>query len=124
MRIRKLVVAAAIMVGVLAVPATAFADSCGNVSRAPGPCGIPGTPACTGPVVVGNWLWLPSVGGPPIWGFAPPGGPDSILFGAPGQNGNYGVNKPDALLSGSNNCPPGNNTARQTTNGIQSGCVS
>jgi hypothetical protein len=35
-----------------------------------------------------------------------------------------GVNKPDALLSASNNCPPGNNTARQTTNGIQSGCTS
>jgi hypothetical protein len=32
--------------------------------------------------------------------------------------------KSDALLSASNNCPPGNNTARQTTNGIQSGCVS
>jgi hypothetical protein len=111
----KMLVGAAVVAGVLAVPATAFADSCTNVSRdtnAPGGATVE---------MKGNWVWLPQFG---IWGFAPPGGPDSVSSGAPGANGNYGVNKPDALLSASNNCPPGNNTARQTTNGIQSGCTS
>ena len=120
-------VAAAVVV--MAIPGTAFASSCANVSRstnAPAACGF----SCTAPVVVGNWVWLPSLASigvpgplPPLWGFAPPGTPDSVAFGAPGANGNYTNGQTGSLLGVSNNCPPGNNTARQTTNGIQSGCA-
>jgi hypothetical protein len=120
--IRKILVAAAVSVGVLAIPATAFADSCANVSRAPAACGM----SCTSPVIEGNWVWLPSIGAPhPGWGFAPPGAPDSVNFGLPGANGNYqntAVTGNQSLLDNSANCPPGSNTARQTSHGIQSGC--
>ena len=120
----KYFVAGVAGVAMLAVPGVAFASSCGNVSRAPGPCGIAGEPACTGPVIVGNWVWLPSVEpqAPPIWGFAPPGTPDSTKFGFPGANGNFLNGTGLSLLDNSANCPPGSNTARQTTHGIQSGC--
>jgi hypothetical protein len=79
---------------------------------------------CTaGPVIDGNWVWLPSIGVPdPAWGKAPPGTMDSVNFGLPGANGNYTNGKTSSLLGMSNNCPPGNNPARQTTHGIQSGC--
>jgi hypothetical protein len=79
---------------------------------------------CTaGPVTDGNWVWLPSIGVPdPVWGKAPPGGADSVQLGLPGANGNYTNGKTSSLLGMSNNCPPGNNPARQTTHGIQSGC--
>jgi hypothetical protein len=123
MRLRKPLVAAAITLGVLAIPTTALADTCVNLSRAPGPCGTATTPPCTGPVVQGNWVWLPSVGAPdPIWLFAPPGGPNSVNFEFPGANGNYTNGKTESLLGVSNNCPPGNNPARQTDHGIQTGC--
>ena len=62
----------------------ALADSCDNTSRA--------APNVTGPgpIVKGNWVWLPSIGVPvESWGFAPPGTIDSTLFGFPGANGNY-----------------------------------
>lgn len=85
--------ARALAVGGLAAAAligsagAALADDCANVSRAPAPCGMNCT---TGPVIEGNWVWLPSIGVPePAWGFAPPGGPDSVAFGLPGSNGNY-----------------------------------
>jgi len=95
----------------------AFADSCSNVSRAaPAPTG-------PGPVIKGNWVWLPSIGVPVEgWGFAPPGALDSTLFGFPGANGNYTNGATSSLLGMSANCPPGANTNRQTTQGIQSGC--
>jgi len=65
---------------------TALADDCSNVSRAPAPCGMD----CNGPVVAGNWVWLPSIGVPvPAWGFAPPGSEDSVAVGMPGAAGNY-----------------------------------
>lgn len=80
----------------LAVAAgTAFADDCANVSRAPAPCGM----TCTSSVIDGNWVWLPSIGEPfPAWGFAPPGGPDSVAINLPGANGNYTNGKVDDLL--------------------------
>jgi hypothetical protein len=107
-------------VGALAVPAVAAADSCSNVSRAPADCGF----SCPGPVIDGNWVWLPSIGVPdPAWGFAPPGTVDSVAFGFPGANGNYTNGQTSSLLGMSNNCPPGNNPNRQTTHGIQSGCA-
>jgi hypothetical protein len=117
MRLRKPLVAAAITLGVLAIPATAVADTCVNLSRAPGPA------TSSGPVTKGNWVWLPSIGVPfPGWGFAPPGSPASVENGAPGANGNFTNGKTSSLLGVSNNCPPGNNPARQTDHGIQTGC--
>jgi hypothetical protein len=106
-------------VAALALPAAAVADSCSNVSRAPAPCGF----TCTGPVIDGNWVWLPSIGVPvAAWGFAPPGAADSTGFGFPGANGNYTNGQTSSLLGMSHNCPPGSNTNRQTAHGIQSGC--
>src|SRR6059058_3511290 len=85
---KRLLVTAAAVVGavLLAVPA-ALADSCGNVSRGPAACG---TDCTSGPIIQGNWVWLPSIdpGSPPIWGFNPPGAPDSV-FGFPDANGNH-----------------------------------
>jgi hypothetical protein len=123
MGLRKVLVASAVTLGVLAIPATAFADSCANVSRAPAACGT----TCSAPVIKGNWVYLPSLdpSNPPLWGFAPPGAPDSVNFGLPGANGNYqntAVTGNQSLLDNSANCPPGSNTARQTSHGIQSGC--
>jgi hypothetical protein len=120
----KCVVAAALGVVTLAVPTAAYADSCGNVSRAPGPCGTATTAACTGPITDGNWVWLPSVDlhAPPIWGFAPPGSPDSTSFQLPGSGGNFLNGAGSSLLDGSANCPADANAVRQTSHGIQSGC--
>src|ERR671934_64785 len=65
-------------VAALAVPAVAAADSCANFSRSAPACDL----SCTAPVIQGNWVWLPSIdpSAPPAWGFAPPGGPDSVAF--------------------------------------------
>lgn len=101
----------------LTVASTAFADSCANVSRAPAACGF----TCSGPVVEGNWVWLPSIGVPaPFWGFAPPGGPDSVGAGLPGANGNYQNGFSEWLLGHSAYCLKGVNTDK--SHGIVSGC--
>jgi hypothetical protein len=101
----------------VAVPSAALADTCSNVSRSAPPT------SSSGPIIKGNWVWLPSIGVPvQAWGFAPPGAADSVNFGFPGANGNYTNGKTDSLLGVSNNCPPGNNPARQISHGIQSGC--
>jgi hypothetical protein len=119
MHMLKRLIAPLAAVAALAIPAAAVADSCANVSRATAPCGL----TCDGPVIDGNWVWLPSIGVPVAgWGFAPPGGPDSTQFGLPGANGNYTNGQTSSLLGMSNNCPPGNNTNRQQDHGIQSGC--
>jgi hypothetical protein len=116
----KRFIAPLVAVIALALPAVAVADSCANVSRAPAPCGM----SCTGPVIDGNWVWLPSIGVDfAAWGFAPPGSEDSTLFGFPGANGNYTNGNTGSLLGMSNNCPAGNNANRQQDHGIQSGCV-
>jgi hypothetical protein len=112
--LRKLLIGGALAAGMVAIPTAAFADSCVNVSRAPAPCGT----TCSGPVTDGNWVWLGDV-----WGKAPPGTADSVQFGLPGANGNYTNGQTSSLLGMSNNCPPGNNPARQTSHGIQTGCV-
>jgi hypothetical protein len=105
----------------LAVPATALADSCANVSRAPAPCGY----ACPGPVIQGNWVWLPSIEptAPPMWGFAPPGAADSVGFGFPGANGNYLNGYSSSLLGHSALCSSNDPSSRQGSHGIQTGCV-
>ena len=86
----------------LVVPAVAAADSCANFSRSAPACNL----SCTTPVIQGNWVWLPSIdpAAPPAWGFAPPGGPDSVGFGFPGANGNYTDGKTASLLGVSAFC--------------------
>jgi hypothetical protein len=101
----------------VAIAGTAFADSCVNVSRAAPAC----DPNCTTPVVQGNWIWLPSVGVPfAAWGFAPPGGSDSVANGLPGANGNYLNGLSESLLGHSAYCLKGVNTDKD--HGIVSGC--
>ncbi len=106
----------------LAVPAVAAADSCTNVSRAPAPCGLDCT---SGPVIDGNWVWLPSFdpNAPAVWAFFPPGSALSTAFGFPGANGNYTDGKTSSLLGVSVHCDPaGDPSNRQQSHGIQSGC--
>ncbi len=115
---KKLAIALVAAVAAAAVPVSAFADSCANVSRA-----APQTISTTGPTTKGNWVWLPTLGVPvDAWGKAPPGTVDSTALGLPGANGNYTNGKTNSLLGVSANCPPGSNPNRQTTHGIQSGC--
>jgi hypothetical protein len=106
----------------LAIPAAAAADSCANVSRAAPACDL----SCSGPVIQGNWVWLPSVdpSAPPIWGFAPPGASESTTNGFPGANGNYTDGFTNSLLGHSAICQGGGNVSnvRQSSNGIQTGC--
>ena len=119
MRMRTLWGAAAATSALLLVGAAANADDCANVSRAPAACGW----SCPGPVTQGNWVWLPSIGVPEYaWGFATPGSLPSQGLGFPGANGNY-LNQAGGFswLLENSLCVNGN-TARQTTNGIQSGC--
>jgi hypothetical protein len=120
---RRILVAVTAATAAALIPVAASADSCSNVSRAPAACGF----TCSGPVIVGNWVWLPSIGVPaPVWGNAPPGAPDSVAFGFPGANGNYQntrVTGNQSMLDNSATCTkPGTNN-RQTSNGIQSGCL-
>jgi hypothetical protein len=107
----------------LAIPAAAVADSCANVSRAPADCNSPAS--CGGPLVQGNWLWLPSVGVPfPAWGFLSPGGEDSVDLDAAGAQGNYTNGQTSSLLGVSALCDGNGNASdvRQGNHGIQSGC--
>jgi hypothetical protein len=120
---RRILVAVTAATAAALIPVAASADTCSNVSRAPAACGF----TCSGPVIVGNWVWLPSIGVPaPVWGKAPPGAPDSVAFGLPGANGNYQntrVTGNQSMLDNSATCTkPGTNN-RQTSNGIQSGCL-
>jgi len=113
MRIRKYLVGTILGLAVLAAPGVALADSCANVSRPPAECGF----SCAGPVIEGNWVWLPSIGVDfPAWGFAPPGAEETF-----NPHGNYTNGKTDSLLGVSAICN-GGATARQQTHGIQSGC--
>ena len=81
---------------------------------------------CTeGPVIEGNWVWLPSIGVPfPAWGFATPGSDAAAELGTPGANGNYTNGKTESLLGVSAVCQGKGNAqnARQQAHGIQSGC--
>jgi hypothetical protein len=102
----------------LAVPAAALADSCDNASRPAPPNYVPGS----GPLIVGHWVWLPSIGVPEnSWGFIAPG-----TFGT---NGNYAGGQTVSLLGNSAICD-GNGTAAANRqhgsgeeHGIQSGCA-
>ena len=132
MRIRRLAATGAAAAALLvAAAAPSWADSCANVSRA-APAGYtPGT-TYSAPLIQGNWVWLPSLTAfgypvdelPPIWGFLPPGGPDSTLVGAPGAAGNYTDGQTESLLGMSALCAGRGQvvTVRQTDHGIQTGC--
>ena len=65
---------------------------------------------CSGAVIEGNWVWLPSIGVPvAAWGFESPG--------------NYTNGQTSSLLGVSVHCDPtGDPSNRQQTHGIQSGC--
>jgi len=114
---RIAVVFSTVLVSLAISAQVAFADSCANVNRAaPAPTG-------PGPVIKGNWVWLPSVGVQvDAWGFAPPGAADSVNFSFPGANGNYTNGATSSLLGMSAICSTSGVPTRQTTNGIQSGC--
>lgn len=122
--LKKLLFGGVAAAALVAIPsAAAFADSCTNLSRdfhAPPPaCFLDCT---SGPITVGNWVWLPSIGvEAPIWGFAPPGALDSQVVGTPGSNGNYTNGQTSSLLGVSAICH-GGVAARQQTSGIQTGC--
>lgn len=127
---RSLLTAVASVVLIAATSATAYADSCANVSRA-APAGYTSTTVYTAPLVQGGWVWLPSLTSifgpadfPPFWGKITPGTQDSILLGAPGANGNYTNGKTVSLLGVSAICKQSSQAfvVRQTTHGIQSGC--
>ncbi|GAA1767424.1 hypothetical protein [Agromyces humatus] len=99
------------------IPTAANALDCVNVSKPPAACGA----VCTdGPIINGNWAWLPSVfpGAPQVWAFVPPGTVQD--FGLPGENGNFQGGEGFALLV---NAICNSNGAvldkRQTGHGIQ-----
>ena len=123
MRRRQLVVSVALAAAAFSIPLSAFADSCANVQRA-----APQTTS-QGPVVKGNWVYLPSIDpqAPSAWGFAPPGGADSVIFNMPGHNGNYTNGKTSSLLGASAHCPGANpNQGKapqyQAGSGLTTGC--
>lgn len=101
----------------LGIAGTALADSCANVSRSAPACNL----SCSGPVVEGNWVWLPSIGVPfAAWGFAPPGADESVANGMPGANGNYQNGFSESLLGHSAYCLKGVNSDK--SHGVISGC--
>ena len=92
---KKSLLTVGIAAGLVLVPTAAFALDCTNVSRPPAACGS----NCTdGPIIKGNWGWLPSVfpGAPEAWVFVPPG--TVTGEGIPGENGNYQNGEGYALL--------------------------
>lgn len=127
--LRKTLISVAAGAAVLALPATALADSCANVSR-PAPAGYTPSTTYDAPLVQGNWVWLPSLDNllkeqlPPVWGFVSPGSSDAMLLETPGAGGNYTNGQTMSLLGVSAVCNSGSHAfvIRQTSHGIQSGC--
>lgn len=114
--LRRIAAVGIAVVALLAPASAAFADNCFNVSRPSG--GLSTNPADfsqSGPVMVGRWVWLPSIGVPePFWGFDPPtnyqnANPDHWLLAKTPYCAAGGVVNPGA-------------TSRTYTHGIQSGC--
>jgi hypothetical protein len=115
--IRKSFAAAGLAAAFMFVPTAANALDCINVSKPPAACGS----SCTdGPIVKGNWAWLPSVfaGAPEVWAFVPPGMVPE--FGLPGAKGNYQSGEGYALLVNAICDSQGSVLVhRQTDHGIQ-----
>ncbi|HEY9355540.1 MAG TPA: hypothetical protein VIQ52_04455 [Arthrobacter sp.] len=117
---RKTFTAAGLAAAFMFVPVAAHALDCTNVSRPPAACGA----VCTdGPILNGNWAWLPSVfpGAPEAWVFVPPGSLKNIDPTAPiGQKGNYQNGEGYALLVNAICDSQGSVlVSRQTDHGIQ-----
>jgi hypothetical protein len=114
---RKSLAAAGLAAAFMFVPTAANALDCYNASRPPAACGA----VCTdGPILKGNWAWLPSVfpGAPEAWVFVPPGTVEG--FGLPGENGNYQDGEGYALLVNAICDSQGSVlVSRQTEHGIQ-----
>ena len=115
---KKALIAAGLAAAFVLVPTAASALDCINVSKPAAPCGA----VCTdGPIINGNWAWLPSVfpGAPEVWAFVPPGTlpPGS---GPAGENGNYQNGEGYALLVNAICDSQGSVLVnRQTEHGIQ-----
>lgn len=92
---KKALLAAGLAAGFILAPTAAYALDCTNVSRPPAACG---TTCPGGPIIKGNWGWLPSIfpGAPAVWAFVPPGTVEG--FGLPGENGNFQSGEGYALL--------------------------
>ena len=79
---KKSLAAAGLVVAFVFIPTAAQALDCINVSKPPAECGA----VCTdGPIIHGNWAWLPSVfpGALEVWAFVPPGTVEEV--GLPGR---------------------------------------
>lgn len=114
---RKSLIAVGLAAGFVLIPTAASALDCTNASRPPAACGS----VCTdGPIINGNWAWLPSVfpGAPEAWVFVPPGTVQD--FGLPGENGNFQSGEGYALLVNAICDSNGSvQVKRQTEHGIQ-----
>ena len=114
---KKALAAAALVAALILMPTAAQALDCYNPNKPPAPCGA----VCTdGPILQGNWAWLPSVfpGAPEAWVFVPPGTVQG--FGLPGEKGNYQSGDGFALLVNAICDSHGSVLVnRQTENGIQ-----
>ena len=114
---RKTLVAAGLTAAFMLIPTSAYALDCTNPSKPPAACGA----VCTdGPILDGNWAWLPSVfpGAPQAWVFVPPGTVQG--FGLPGEKGNYQNGEGYALLVNAICDSQGSVLVkRQTDHGIQ-----
>lgn len=115
--LKKALTAAGLVAAFVFIPTAAQALDCINVSKPPASCGSD----CTdGPILNGNWAWLPSVfpDGPEVWAFVPPGTVQG--FGLPGEKGNYQNGEGYALLVNAICDSLGQvNEKRQTEHGIQ-----
>jgi len=114
---KKAIIAAGLAAAFVFVPTAANALDCINVSKPPADCGA----LCTGgPIIDGNWAWLPSVfpGAPEVWVFVPPGTVQG--FGLAGEKGNYQNGAGYALLVNAICDSQGSVLVnRQTEHGIQ-----
>lgn len=114
---KKSLMTAGIAAALVLIPTAAYALDCTNVSRPPAECGS----NCTdGPILKGNWAWLPSVfpGAEEVWAFVPPGTVQD--FGIPGENGNFQSGEGFALLVNAICDSQGSVLVnRQTEHGIQ-----
>ena len=115
MKLRNIAVSVSVCTAlVFGSTATALADNCYNASRPGG--GLSTNPAdFSAPVVVGHWVWLPSVGAPlAAWGFETP------------ENFQNSQGAESWLLEGTPYCEQGGvlfyGGPRTTTHGVQSGC--
>ena len=111
MHVRKVILALLAAAAVALAPiASASAVDCTNLSRPPlNTTNVAPTYSFyEGAVqiwIVGNWAWVSTPDGGPLWTFIPPGSGEQALLdemglviSAPGENGNYTNGRHDDLL--------------------------